>query len=68
VLDPDDRDFFLPRLVDEAADIRHDCVALVIPIDDAVLHVDDDECGVRAVRECAHRFPFVVSRSSSQRA
>jgi len=55
VLDPDDGDPFLPRLLDKAADIRDDRVALVRPADDAVLHVDDKECGVRPVLECGHR-------------
>src|SRR5262249_62239234 len=41
VLDPDNGDPFPPRLLDKAADVRDDRVALVSPFDDAVLHVDD---------------------------
>jgi len=55
VLDPDDGDPFPPRLFDKAADVRDDRVALVRPRDDAVLHVDDEERGVRPIRECGHR-------------
>ena len=50
------RDPFPPRHLDKAADARHDRVALVCPRDDAVLNVDDEECGVRAVLECRHWF------------
>jgi hypothetical protein len=41
-------------LLDEAADVGDDRIALVGPLDDAVLHVDDQECGVRPVLECGH--------------
>jgi hypothetical protein len=58
VLDPDDGDPFPPRLFDKAADVRDDRVALVRPRDDAVLHVDDEERGVRPIRECGHRLPL----------
>ena len=67
MLDPDDGDLLPPRLLDEAADVRDDRVALVRPLDDAVLHVDDEECGVRPVLECGHGFPFAgvyVSRGA----
>jgi len=57
VLDPDDRDLLGPRLLDEAADVRDDCVAFGRPLDDAGLHVDDEECGVRPVLECGHGSP-----------
>ena len=60
VLDPDDGDPFPPRLLDKAADVRDDRVALVSPLDDAVLHVDDEECGVRPVLECGHGLPFLT--------
>jgi len=60
VLDPDDGDIFLPRLVDQAADVPDDRVALVRALDHAVLHVDDEECGVRTVIECAHGPPWSV--------
>src|SRR5207247_2480025 len=73
VLDPDNGDLFLPRLLDKAADVRDNCVALVSPLDDAVLHVDDEECGVRPVLECGHGLPFLtlgscVSTYGKQRA
>ncbi len=58
VLDPDDGDPFPPRLLDKAADVRNDRVALVSPLDDAVLHVDHEERGVRPVLECRHGLPF----------
>ena len=60
VLDPDDRDPFPPRLLDQAADASHDRVALVSLRDDAVLHVDDEECGVRPVLECGHGLPLLT--------
>src|SRR5258708_1980046 len=47
VLHPDDGDPFPPRPLDEAAHVGDDRVALVRPFDDAVLHVDDKEAGVR---------------------
>jgi hypothetical protein len=54
VLDPDDGDLLPARLVDQGAYIRDDRVALVIPADDAVLDVDDDECRVRPILERGH--------------
>ena len=57
VLDPDNRDPFSPRLLDEAADPPDDRVSLVSPRDDAVLNVNDEECGVRPVLESAHLLP-----------
>src|SRR5215207_987985 len=54
VLDPDHGDPFTPRLLDKTADLRDDRVALVCPLDNAVLHVDDEECGVLPVLECGH--------------
>jgi len=58
VLDPDDGDPFAPRLLDQAADVRDDRVALVSAVDDACLHVDDEERGVRPVLDCGHGLPF----------
>ncbi len=54
MLDPDNRHPFSPRLLNKASDIRDDRVALVSPLDDAVLHVDDNQCGVRPVLERGH--------------
>src|SRR6202035_233394 len=54
VLDPDDGDLFAPRLLDQAANVRHDRVAIVSPPHDAVLYVDHEECCVRPVLECTH--------------
>jgi hypothetical protein len=54
VLDPDNGDPFPSRLLDKAADVRDDRVALVRPPDDAVLYVDDEQCGVRPIQECGH--------------
>src|SRR6185369_14583871 len=36
--------------------------ALVRPFDDAALHVDDEECGVRPVVECGHSRPLLTLR------
>ena len=60
MLDPDDRDIFPPRLLDKAADIRDDRVAIVSPLDDAVLHVDDEKCRVRSFLECGHSLPLLT--------
>ena len=60
VLDPDDGDPLPPRPLDEAADGGDDRVALVSPRDDPVLHVDDEECGVRPVLECGHSLSLVT--------
>ncbi len=56
VLDPDNGDPFPPRLLDKAADVRDDRVALVGLRHDAVLHVDDEKCGIRPT-ECGHVSP-----------
>ena len=53
--DPDDRDSFPTRLLDEVPDVRDHGVALVGPFDDAVLHVDDEKRGVRPVRDRGQR-------------
>jgi len=57
VLHPDHRDPFPPRLLDKADDIRDDRVAPVRPVDDPVLHVNDEEGGVRSVAERGHGIP-----------
>jgi hypothetical protein len=62
MLDPDDGNLFLPRLLDQAADVRDDRVALVSTRDDAVLYVDDEECGARPVLECGHGLPLTRMR------
>ena len=64
VLDPHDGNVFLARLLHEAADVGDDGVAIVSALDDALLHVDDEERGVRPVLECRHGFSF---RSSHHR-
>ena len=73
MLYPDHGDPLPPRLLDEAAYICDDRVALVSPRDDAVLHVNDDEGGVRSLLECRHSLPPrmafpVMPRYSSERA
>jgi hypothetical protein len=45
-------------------DVRDDRVAFVSPLDDAVLHVDDEECGVRSILECGHDLPLLTLASS----
>ena len=42
VLNPDDRDPLLARLLNEPADVRHHRLPLVGRGDGAVLHVDDE--------------------------
>src|SRR5829696_2121164 len=54
MLDPDNGDPFSPRLHDKPADVHDDRIALMSSLDDAVLYVDDEECGVRPVLKCAH--------------
>ncbi|GAC1547025.1 MAG: hypothetical protein NVS3B16_18540 [Vulcanimicrobiaceae bacterium] len=51
MLDPHDRNPFPPCLFDKAADVRDDGAAFVSILDDAVLHVNDEERGVRPVLE-----------------
>jgi len=63
VLDPDNGDPFPPRFLDKAADVGDDRVALGSPLDDGVLHVDDEQCGVRPVLECGHGLPFLTLSS-----
>lgn len=64
MLDPDNGCPFPPCLLNKVADVRDDRVALVRPLDDAVLHVNDDECGVRPVLECGHGLPLLTLGSS----
>ena len=54
VLHPDDRNRGRASLLDDGADVCDDGVPVVGSVDDAVLHVDDEECGIRAVLECRH--------------
>ena len=65
VLHPDDGDLLAPRFLDQAADVRDDCVALVGSLDDAVLHVDDEKCGVGPVLECGHGLPLSPAAAST---
>src|SRR5882762_13834 len=44
-------------LLDKPGDVCDDRVANVSPRDDAVLHVDDEERGVRPFIECRHKSP-----------
>jgi hypothetical protein len=37
----------------------------VSPLDHAVLHVDDEECGLRAVLECGHGLPLLTLGSAN---
>src|SRR2546430_16625150 len=64
VLTPNNGAPFPPRLLDKAADVGDDRVALGSPLDDAVLHVDDEECGVRPVLECGHGLPLAQADAS----
>ena len=57
VLNPDHRHPVPARALDEAADCRHDRVTFMGPLDGRVLHVDDQECGVRPVLKCGHGLP-----------
>lgn len=52
VLDPHDRHVLAPCRLDEDPDVGHDRVAIMAVSDHAVLDVDDEERGVRAVSEC----------------
>jgi hypothetical protein len=57
-LHPDDGNPFPPRFLDKAVDVRDDGAALVSSLNDAVLHIDDEECGVRPVLERTHNLSF----------
>src|SRR5271155_1142026 len=54
MLNPHDGGPCASRLLDEAPDIRNDGVALVSSPDNAILHVDDEECCVRTVLQRGH--------------
>src|SRR5689334_11844042 len=58
MLDPDNRDMFLPRLLDKAADVRHDRIALVTSVHGGVLDIDDEQRGGWPVAESCHGLPF----------
>ena len=60
VLDPDDGDLIAPRAVDKAADIRDDRVAIMSSLNNAVLYIDDEECGVRPVSSVVLVSPLPV--------
>jgi hypothetical protein len=61
MLDPDNRDMLPPRFLDEAADVRHDRIALVIPGHDAALDIDDEQRGGWPVAESGHVVPFLAA-------
>jgi hypothetical protein len=52
--DPDDRSLRRASFLDDGADVRDNGVTLVRFTHDAVLHVDHEQRGVRAVLECRH--------------
>jgi hypothetical protein len=54
MLHPDDRDIRLPGLLDEAGDVGHHRIPLVRSADDSVLHVDDQQSGIRPVLQRGH--------------
>src|ERR1700722_20684958 len=58
ILDPDHGDLFPPGVLNDALDIRDHGVALVVPTDHAVLHIDNEERGIGPVLECGHRSPL----------
>jgi hypothetical protein len=66
VLHPDDRNLRRAGLLDDCADVRDDRVTLVCAADDAVLYVDDEQCGVGAVLECRHGLPLVATRTAGR--
>jgi hypothetical protein len=61
VLNPDDRNLRRAGFLDDGADVGDDGVTVIGVTDDAVLHVDHDECSVRAILESRHGFPLVVA-------
>jgi hypothetical protein len=61
MLDPDNRDMFPPRLLDKAADVRHDRIALVTPVHGGVLDIDDEQRGGWPVAESCHGLPFLAA-------
>jgi hypothetical protein len=54
MLNPDNGNLFPSRLLDQAGNVRENGVALVSPIDYAVLDIDDEQCSIRPVLECGH--------------
>src|SRR6185437_14307851 len=65
VLHPDDRDVARAGFLDHGADVRHHAVPLVGAAHDSVLHVDNEERGVRAVLQRGHRLPLLVVDSET---
>ena len=61
VLDPDDIHAGRARLLDQAGDVGDHVVAVVGLTHHAVLHVDDEQGGVRTVLERRHRLMLGVS-------
>jgi hypothetical protein len=66
VLHPDDRNLRRASLLDHGADVRDDGVPLVRATHDAVLHVNYEQCSVRAVLECRHGLPLVAGRTAGR--
>ena len=60
--DPDNGNTFPARLLDKAADVRHNLIALIIPGHDAVLDIDDEQRGGWPVAESCHGSPFSRGR------
>jgi hypothetical protein len=65
VLDPDDGDPFPPRFLDKTADVGDDRVAFVSPLDDAVLHIHDEERCVWPFLKSAHSLTLLTLNSSA---
>src|SRR6185295_14130152 len=63
VLDPDDGNPLAPRALHQGADIPDDRVARMRLRNDADLHVNDEECGVRPILECGHIPPSLLGLS-----
>jgi hypothetical protein len=61
MLDPDNRDMLPPRLLDKAADVRHDRFALVTVGHGGVLDIDDEQRGGWPVAESGHGLPFLAA-------
>ena len=54
VQDPHDLNLVPPRLFHESIDVCNHCFALVVPLDDAILHINNEECGVGSILESSH--------------
>jgi hypothetical protein len=52
---------FPSRLLDKAADVRHDRIALVAPGHGGVLDIDDEQRGGWPVAESRHGLPFLAT-------